>query len=111
MLYFPCFYIYKNLIFKIKGTNTLLIFVLTEHKHSKICINFFPFMFVDRKFPLMFSSKRIQQKQQAQAAESAVSVLRVTQKAWIMPGEMILIEFGDVMRTEDDEEEGEGRGG
>ena len=59
----------------------------------------------------MFSSKRIQQKQQAQAAESAVSVLRVTQKAWIMPGEMILIEFGDVMRTEDDEEEGEGRGG
>ena len=98
-------------MFKIKGTNTLLIFVLTEHKHSKICINFFPFMFVDRKFPLMFSSKRIQQKQQAQAAESAVSVLRVTQKAWIMPGEMILIEFGDVMRTEDDEEEGEGRGG
>jgi len=37
MLYFPCFYIYKNLIFKIKGTNTLLIFV---HSHSKICIKF-----------------------------------------------------------------------
>ena len=104
MLYFPCFYIYKNLIFKIKGTNTLLIFV---HSHSKICIKFVSIYVCRSKV----SIDVFQQKQQAQAAESAVSVLRVTQKAWIMPGEMILIEFGDVMRTEDDEEEGEGRGG
>ena len=42
-----------------------------------------------------------------QAAESAVSALRVTQNAWIMPGQIVLMSLS-LMMTDIDEEEEEG---
>ena len=43
-----------------------------------------------------------------QAAESAVSALRVTQNAWIMPGQIVLMSLSLMMRDIDEEEEEEG---